>query len=327
MQKCTFIIAVASLLTSPFNAAALHHLAVLMPENEKFMTVLEEMRKQAGNDYRFHVIDMKKSANPEDIAAQCKSNDIQALVLMDTKAIKAALKLENFDSVFKALPKFVFMTLMVESMTQGLSNVAGIKFEIPFYTIVTKFRIISKNEIKKVGIFYRKPFTSIIEESKKLLKKEDIAILPVCVDCDGKQRTDTESVLKIMNNSLENMVKIEKIDVFLAPADYFIVNSMNLGRFWIDKVKKMKVPVIAPLDILASEKIGVAVFAVDPDLVQLGVQAAGQIVDYFENNTSMKSIGFEPPISIKSTLNLRVSHEIGWKLKNDKLRRITNIIN
>jgi hypothetical protein len=88
----------------------------------------------------------------------------------------------------------------------------------------------------------------------------------------------------------------------------------------------MKVPVIAPLDMLASNKLGVAIFAADPDLPQLGAQTVSQIVEYFENNTPMAKIGFEPTISIKSTLNLRVTREIGWKLKNDKLSRITTII-
>jgi uncharacterized protein YnzC (UPF0291/DUF896 family) len=40
----------------------------------------------------------------------------------------------------------------------------------------------------------------------------------------------------------------------------------------------------------------------------------------------MKKIGFEPTISIKSTLNIHVADELGWDLKNEKLRRITTII-
>jgi ABC-type uncharacterized transport system substrate-binding protein len=188
------------------------------------------------------------------------------------------------------------------------------------------FRIISQKEIKKVGIFFRKSFSGIIEESKKFLGREGIDICPVCVDCDPGRKTDPEQALAVMNRSVDKMVADEKIDVFLVPADNLIVNSKSLGTFWINKVKKMKLPIIAPIDMLASEKLGIAVFSADPDLPQLAAQAANQIIDHFENNTSMKDIGFEPTISIKSTLNLRVSREIGWKCKDEKLARVTRII-
>jgi ABC-type uncharacterized transport system substrate-binding protein len=326
MKTITFFAGSMLLLTAPFNAAAVYDLAALMPAEGKFAGVLEEIRKQTGTNYRFHIIDMNKSVKVEDIARQCTSNNVQALILMDTKAIKAAVALEKFDSSFKALPKFALMTLMVESTSRGLSNIAGIKFEVPYYTVVMNFRIISQKEIKKVGIFFRKSFSGIIEESKKFLGREGIDICPVCVDCDPGRKTDPEQALAVMNRSVDKMVADEKIDVFLVPADNLIVNSKSLGTFWINKVKKMKLPIIAPIDMLASEKLGIAVFSADPDLPQLAAQAANQIIDHFENNTSMKDIGFEPTISIKSTLNLRVSREIGWKCKDEKLARVTRII-
>ena len=297
-----------------------------MPVEGKFLTLIEEMRKQAGGDYHFTTIDMNKSVSIKEIADQCKSNDVRALILMDTKAIKVALEMERFDSSFKSLPKFALMTLMVESTVRGLSNIAGIKFEVPFYTIITNFRIISEKDISKVGIFYRKSFTGVIEESKKYLSREGITICPVCVDCDGKQKADPENALKIMNASLNKLIIDDKIDLFLIPADNLIVNSNSLVKFWINKIKRMKVPVVAPLDMLASEKLGTAIFAADPDLLQLGMQAVSLINEHFENNTPMEKIGFEPTISIKSTLNMRVAREIEWKIKKDKLGRITTII-
>jgi ABC-type uncharacterized transport system substrate-binding protein len=164
----------------------------------------------------------------------------------------------------------------------------------------------------------------MIEESRKLLEREGITISPVCVDCENK--TGSENALKIMTQKADYMIRNEKIDVYLIPADNLIINSGNLNVFWIDKVKKKKIPAIAPLDMLASEKLGVAVFAADPDLLQLGAQAVGQIVDHFENKTPMEKIGFEPTISIKSTLNMRVAREIGWKIRDDKIGRINTVI-
>jgi hypothetical protein len=40
----------------------------------------------------------------------------------------------------------------------------------------------------------------------------------------------------------------------------------------------------------------------------------------------MGKIGFEPTISIKSTINAHVAEDIGWKFKDEQLGRITTII-
>jgi hypothetical protein len=302
------------------------NLVALMPAEGRFQTVLEEIRNQAGPGYTIDVIDINKNPTVKTIVDRCKSDNAAGIILMDVKAVNAALELQKFDSTFKAMPKFVFMTLLAELTTSGLSNAAGITFEVPLYSLVTTFRIISRKEISRIGIFYSKSFTRSIEESKRLLEKEKISIISRCVDCDQNQKTSIENSLAFMDGSWGRMVAQEKVDVFIIPADNLIVNSQSLVEFWIGKIRKNHIPVIATIDLLASPKFGAAVFTADPDLTQLGNQAANLIAEHFENKTSMGKIGFEPTISIKSTLNMHVADEIEWKLKNEKLGRITTII-
>jgi hypothetical protein len=302
------------------------NLVALMPAEGRFQTVLEEIRDQAGPGYHFSVIDINKNPTVKTIADRCKSNGAAGLILMDIKAVNAALELQKYDSTFRALPKFVFMTLLAELSTAGLSNKAGITFEVPVYTLVTTFRIISRKEFSRIGIFYSKSFTRSIEESKRLLEKEQISIISVCVDCNQNQKASVDNALVLMNDSLDRMVAKEKVEAFIIPADNLIVNSQSLVELWIGKIKKKHIPVIATIDLLASPKFGAAVFTADPDLTQLGNQAANLIAEHFENKTSMGKIGFEPTISIKSTLNTHVAEDIGWKFKDEQLGRITTII-
>jgi hypothetical protein len=306
--------------------ASSNNLVALMPDEGRFRTVLEALRDQAGPGYHIDVIDVNKNPTVKTIADRCTSVGVQGLILMDTKAVNEAIELQKYDTAFKALPKFVFMTLLAELSAKGLMNSAGITFEVPLYTLVTNFRIISQKDFSTIGIFYRKSFSHSIEESKKLLEKEQIALNAVCIDCDQNQKTSVDNVLRTMNDDWGQMVSKEKVEVFIMPADNLIVNSKSLTEFWLGKIKNKKIPVVATIDLLASEKFGAAVFAADPDLIQLGNQAAGQITEHFENNTAMGKIGFEPTISIKSTLNTHVADELGWKLKSEKLGRITTII-
>jgi hypothetical protein len=302
------------------------NLVALVPASGPFMNVLDEIMDQLGSGYHIDVIDISKNPSGKTIADQCSSNNATGLILMDTKAIKEVVELEKLYGNIKALPKFVFMTLQAKLTAAALSNTAGITFEVPLYTLVTNFRIISQKEIYKIGIFYRKTFEHSIEESMKLLEKEKIAVNSQCIDCDQNNKTSIDNVLSLMNDSWERMVATDKVDVFVIPADNLIVNPKSLAEFWIGTIKNKHLPIIATIDLLASEKFGAAVFTADPDLAQLGNQAASQIMEHFENNRPMDKIGFEPTISIKSTLNTHVAEEIGWKLKNEKLGRISTII-
>jgi ABC-type uncharacterized transport system substrate-binding protein len=327
MKTTRFTLAMAttiSLFVSTGSAKT--YMMALMPADTQFQTVLAGIKDELDTSYAIDVIDMSKQFNVAEAANICRQKSVKALLLMDRKAILAAQELQKADNAFAAMPKFVYMTLLVEASTKGLSNVAGIKFEVPIYTLVTNFRIISQKDFSKVGIFYRKSYTATIDEAKKLLGKEQFSLQTVCVDCEHNEKATAQDALKVMNKSFDKMVKEQGSEVFLVLADNLVVNNASLSEFWLDKVKKKKIPVIAPLDMLASPKIGLAVFTADPDLPQLGAQAANQIIEFFENETPLSSIGFEPTISIKSTLNQNVAKEQGWKLKVEKLGRINKII-
>jgi ABC-type uncharacterized transport system substrate-binding protein len=316
----------AALFLSVVTASAKTDIIAFMPEDLQFKKVLEGMRSELDTNYHIEVVNVSKPFDIEAVARECKKNDVKALILMDAKAVNAVRELQNLDSSFSTIPKFVFMTLMVETTTKGLSNIAGIKFEVPVYTLVTNFKIISRNDFSKVGIFYRKSFAGSVEKAKRLLNKEQLSLETVCIDCEKNEKISSQDALAVMRKSFDTMVKQQGCEVFLVLADNLVVNNASLNDFWIEKVKKKKFPVIASLDMLASRRVALAVFAADPDLIQLGVQGADQIIEYFENGSSLSAIGFEPTISIKSTVNESVAKELGWKLNAEKLGRINQII-
>ncbi len=308
------------------NGIAATNLVAIMPVEEQFQKVLEGIRSELGSNYHIDLIDINKTSKTDEIANKCKSADAKALILMDSKAVNAAIDLQKYDSSFQVIPKFVMMTLMINTTTKGLLNVSGITFEVPAYTLVTNFRIISQKDFSRVGVFYRKSFTSSIEEASRLLGKEQISLNAVCVDCEKAEKPTTQDAINIMRREFDRMRKTQKVDIFLLLADNLIINNKSISEFWLDKVKNNRYPVIAPLDMLANPKIALAMFTADPDLTQLGSQAANQIIDHFENDLIMSDIGFEKTISIKSTLNVNVAKELGWKLKEEKLYRINTII-
>jgi ABC-type uncharacterized transport system substrate-binding protein len=320
-----FVFAAVGMLAMPASAQKTT-IAAIMPLRGQFYTAYEGLRSELGPKYEFIVIDVNALKSVRSIADTCRASGVKALVLMDSKAISVAKEMQSLDTAFSIMPKFILMTLTVALASEGLNNVSGIMFEVPAYTLISNFRIVSKKDFSRVGVFYREQVRSAIDETRKLLQKEKISLDAVCVDCAMKEKMEPNDVEKFLSRSFEEMVMKEKIEVLWLMADNLIVNSGTIVGFWLKTVKAKNIPVIAPLETMASAKIGAAVFAADPDYSQLGIQAANLVTQFFEEHKSVQEIGFEPTISIKSTLNLSVASQIGWEINLEKTGRIDKII-
>ena len=315
------------LLASMATLSKATNLAVILPQGQDFANVLNGIKSELGGAYSIIRISDSLCAFPDSIALLCKKKSISGLVLMDTKAILASKMMEKNDSEILKMPKFICMTLQVKAMTHELHNVAGIGFEVPGYTLLTGFRNISEKKISQVAVFHRKAFSTEIATDARLLEKEMIKVIPICIDCNSSQKVDPPEAEKVMLNAFEDLVSKSKIDLFWIVADNLVINNRTLVSFWLDKAKNAKIPNVAPIETFAETKIGLATFTAAPDYLALGIQLAGQITAVFEEGTPISTIGFEPLISVKTTVNLKTAKEYDWPLNKKNLLSIDRIIN
>ena len=301
-------------------------IVALVPDADQFHTVIQAIKDELGSSYRVEIIDIREPPGEATMLNRCKRWNAKAVILMDSKAVKAAQAMQKSDSAFAALPKFVYMTLMADATAAGLSNACGIFFEVPLFTLVTKFRIISAKDFLTVGVFYRKSYSKMIEETARLLRTEKIALRAECIDSAQTGAVTQETVLEALKNGFNKMKKGAKPDVLVVTADNLILNNASLNEFWLGEVKDRKIPVIAPLAILTSKDIAAAAFAVEPDLPQLGAQAANQIFECLEKGVKPVAMGFQQTISVISTVNSKVAEDIGWGLKAEKLSGVNSVV-
>jgi hypothetical protein len=182
---CVFSTSFVNVFTqSPTGSKALTNIAVLYPAKDQFSVAFEAMKSELASRYALISINISEDQKIEEISALCKKSNVSALVLMDSKAVAKAKELQNSDSFFVSLPKFVLMTLSAQVETKGLTNASGIAFEVPGYTLITNFKIISQIDFSNVLVFYRSTVSSSnIEDAKKALAKEQITLDAICVDC------------------------------------------------------------------------------------------------------------------------------------------------
>lgn len=321
--SCVGLIAAAWLGLGASHGGA--RLLAIMPMAESFRQTLSGMESDLGGDYELRSFDADTRSAPAALLERCRAFRPEGLVLMDAKAIRLAKDLQKRDTAFARLPKFVLMTLKAEDAVQGLDNVAGIRFEVPAYTIFTNLRILSAKDFRKVGVFHRKGFSEWIEESRRFLAKENIELASLCLDCGRDSALSPGETTRAMKAGMQEFLD-RKVEVAWMLADNALVNETTLKGFWLPRFRRGAVPLVVPLANLAGLDLDMGLFAAYPDYFQLGVQSAQQIIQVFESGIPVGDIGLESLISIQTTFNEEVSRRTGWGLRPGSAHRVNTIL-
>ena len=300
-------------------------LLAIMPNAEPFHQALEGLQSDLGNNYevRWFNADLPKAS--DSLQRVISNFQPQGLVLMDTKAIGLAKEAQKESVQYQLLPKFVLMTLRAEDAIRDLKNSAGIKFEVPAYTIFTNLHIISKRDFHRVGVFYRESFTGFFQESKKFLAKEKIDLVGECLNCGLNEKAAPVAVYEGLRAGMVKMAS-QKVDVIWMLADNALVNDGTLKGFWLAQFKSYGVPLVVPLPNLASLDLNLGMFGVWPDYRQLGMQAAQQVIQVFESGEAAGSLGLETLVGVQMVLNLEMAKRAKWDINGEKLNRMSIIL-
>ncbi|HKP95747.1 MAG TPA: hypothetical protein VJ385_08315 [Fibrobacteria bacterium] len=300
-------------------------LLAIMPMSDSFQEAVEGMKSDLGKDYQITAFDVQGPNPAEALLRIHKSTAPDGLILMDSKAINLVEELKGRDSALAKIPKFVLMTLKAEQAVKGLENVAGIRFEVPAYTIFTNLQAITRKDFRKIGVFHRRSFSGFVEESKRFLAKEKMELIGQCLDCGKAEVISQDEVLDKLRAGLDEMRK-QKVEIVWMLADNLIVNRVTLKRFWMGRFKESRLPLVVPLANMVSLESNLGFFAAFPDYTQLGAQAAQQVIQVFESKEDVSRVGFEPLVSIQMTVNADMARRAGWELREDKLSQVKTVL-
>lgn len=317
------IILTTILLNVVFSQESLPNVVALMPEGEQFQKVFNGIKDEVLEDFNLVQVILDEK-NPD---ANIKAIEIakpELVVLMENRSIRVIKKFQSKPENAQ-IPILATMVLQVENETQSLKNVAGIKFEIPAYTIFSNLKIASKTEFSKVGVFYNKDFQDFIDLSKKMVAKENIELVGYCVDCDGAK--DAKKSAKYMSKVFKKKIrKKDNIDVMWMLPDNRLLNATTLKKFWVKYPQKKKMPLIVPIENLASVKANMGMMVFNPDYSELGVQAGSKIIEILLDETPIEEVGFEELLSVSPILNKKRAKKTKWKIDNDNLGNFKKVL-
>ncbi|HLP40231.1 MAG TPA: hypothetical protein VK465_01880 [Fibrobacteria bacterium] len=300
-------------------------LLAILPSGESFRQAWSGMKSDLGSRYEWKTFEPDTRNAEDSLAKLVSAYAPKGLVLMDSKAVALAKRLQKRDSAFASLPKFILMTLNAEAAARDLRNSAGVRFEVPAYAIFTQLRSLSGKEFSRIGVLHRREFSALVEDSRRLLAREKLELIGQCVDCDEKEVLFDGKMAKRLTRALDALQEARVEVVWMLP-DNALVNAATVERFWAPRFRRGKMPLVVPLANLAGKQANLGLFSAYPDFYQLGVQAAQQVVRVLEEESKPAELGFEPLISVQTTLNLGVSKRLGWEIRAGKLDRVKDLV-
>jgi ABC-type uncharacterized transport system substrate-binding protein len=315
------LIGMLSLLLTPALAAAT--LMTVSFDSADMRVVKETMARDLKKHQHIDLL-IQKNSEYEQFLAAIQKHRPDFLALLDNKAVNFMKRLEEEKPVgFASIQGAATMALNLRNILQDSKKICGIHYEVPAFTIITRFRSLLQKPITTVLAPYRaSEFEWMMSEAKQQLQKEGIELIGVNVEADGR---DTESINRMVEKTLGGEYGGRKIDAILVPTDNVILNREAFAKVWLQKARSLKVPFLCNIEKFTSKDFDFCTFAAYPDLVALGHQLAEQITEALENGSSVADLGVDYIIGVQETINLDRAKALGLPLRADRIDSIHRV--
>jgi hypothetical protein len=296
---------ICALLCIAFNASAQDPLLIVRAADSSFIEAARGLTQELGDGWTFKELVVTGETKPEAVDLAMRSFSPKAVILMDNRSIRLYRQFCKNAAVSLPAPSVSLMAVFVEEEIRGLHNAAGISYEIPIVTSVLNIRPACQKEIRKVGIVYRGFMSGDIEKNKVFCEKEGI----VLAGRAAAERTFDRSFS--LRRNLRWLLEKEKVDALWAPNDNLFLSGALIRDVWQPLIRTHMIPVIVGVKNLAAPAMEFGMFAVTPDHVGLGAQAAELVREARDNGWRFDSTIVQPPISIVKTVNVRQAKAFG----------------
>jgi len=245
----------------------------------------------------------------------------KAVILVGNNAIRQYQKYSNLQKKKTEYIQVVtILALDVKNAVAGIANVNAIAYETPMVTALVNFRRVLNKPLSKVGVLYRQAFKEFVENHTRFCSKEKIEIKGIAIS-DEPSKHQNE-----IAGALQTLLKKEKVDALWIANDNVLLKPELLGNVWLPALKKNKVPLVVGVEALVNPKLNFGTFAVIPDPVALGEQAAEIIFDLKDDEWKHRGIMIHPSISTYSVLNIKSATEFA-DMGNLKIYEVSKVLN
>jgi len=242
---------------------------------------------------------VNKNTSASDVKQKMERHAPKVVVLMDNVAIYLFKKYQSMlRDTEPVVPSICLMASFIDLAVKGLKNTTGIFYEVPIVTSVVSLRaVLTDLSFRRIGVVHRHFMDDLIRTNQTYCRREDIKLVSRPIP----DKSNMEAALK---SGLRRLQKNEKVDAIWVPNDNMMLNAALLRSVWIPFAEQFKKPILVGVEVLVQPRFKFGTFAVTPDPIQLGYQAAEIIFDIKDNDWQFDNRAIAPPRSVRKTANL-----------------------
>jgi hypothetical protein len=290
---------------------------VFMPDTTQTKQVFSGLRDELGKDYRLIALRVGASSDSSVIEGALRRYAPAGLVLMNNPTVSAYKVVQRNHPEMKFPPAVVVMTSFLEIQAAELRRTTGISYEVPLITAMTNLRRLLMLPNERVGVVGRAGLRDYIHGQIELCAPEKITVI-----AEEVSQRPNPSELKRAIRRLK-----QQVDVIWIMNDDKLLTPRLISDGWIPGLDERPwLPSIVGAASLVSARSNLGTFAVLPDHVALGSQAASMLLDIAEDDWQVESgQRIELPLSTTTTIDLVQTHE-RFTLKKDALQQVDRIL-
>ncbi len=284
-----------------------------------FKEVGSILSKDLSKRYVIKEIEVDKTYAQETFDSEVTSQAPDLLVLMDNLSVSLANKYNL--AAKKKIKGVALMGLNLKGFLKGNDSISGIAYEVPAFTLLTRFRFISETPIKKVAVLYRRSlFGADIDSAKQLLKSEGIELDATNVEEGGGSTEQVQAAVRAKLPSIASGGT--KADAIWVMLDSVLLSGALFKEVWLPAAHDSKMPFLAGIEDFAKKELNFCTYAMSPSLSDLGSQASQMIDSILRDGSNPKDLGVEELIAVNAVVNMPKAETVGWKLKMGELNEI-----
>ncbi len=291
-------------------------LLIIRVAGKNFEQVVLGLSEELTEEFFLHELIVNKSTQKAQIAPKIKEISPKIVVLMDNISINLYKGYQKgLPQSVSIIPSVSVMASFMDMAIKDMENATGIFYEVPLVTSVVNLRaILSSHSFDKVGVVHREFMNHAISLNQKYSAREHVELITYPIPNKGNIKSELKTALNQLG---------KKVDAFWIPNDNKLINAALLKSVWTDFAKEFRKPIITGVESLVKPKFEFGTFAVIPDSIQLGTQAAEMVFDAMENNWEVETGSVTPPRSVYKIINLEQAERL-FQVDKEKLQNMVD---
>jgi hypothetical protein len=298
-------------------AAGARTILVFMPETAQTREVWSGLRDELGDDHQLIAVRLEAAKDSAIIEEALRLYQPSGLVLMNNPTVSAYRQVQRKYPDRKFPPAIIVMTSFLETEANKLRGATGISYEVPLITAMTNLRRLLVLPQERVGVISRAPLRSFIQRQVELCAREKVVVIQ-----EEVSQSPNASELKRAIRRLKQRVDL----IWILNDDKLLTRNLISEGWVVGLDERPWMPTIVGAASLVSARSNLGTFAVLPDHVALGAQAASMLLDVAESGWQVtEDDRIQLPLSTTTTIDLVQTRE-RFKLQPDALQRVDRIL-